>query len=599
MNSPYALADLRILATSDVHMLLTRWDALHQRNETGRGFDVLASTIQRAQATAKGACILFDNGDALQGTPVGADCAAQPSQVRHPWPDLLNALDYDAVGLGNHDFDFGVPFLERIVRYTNAPTLCASFSHGAVAGVAPTVILTRTITCSDGQARTIKIGVTSVLPPETAIWNQRFLAGLIEFDHGVPAARRAVAALQEGGADIVVMLCHSGIGTRESTDGENFGASLAHEIEGVDALVLGHTHQLFPGVDGQTNLNGIPAMMPGFAAEALGQIDLSLGWTETGWHVASHNVKLLTPCEDDVPPPDIAALIAPAIERTQTILDRTLAHTNSGLHSYFGMLMSGPSDALIARTMVDVIKEQVAGSDLADLPLLASVAPITMGGVAGPRNYVHIPAGPVQARHVSMLNPFSNAIWALVLTGAELVRWVERAAVFFAPTASGTGRLVDPDAPSFNFDMLHGLNAEIDPFRPAMFDTSGQIISPNARRVRRLCYRDAPVDEDAKFLVATTSFRAAGGGNFPSITQDTQVVRTNYDLCDAVHRMVARGAMPPDHCPTVWRFASEHPRRVFIETTPHAKAHLDEIAAFEPQLIGENEAGFLEVSVLI
>ncbi|MEO9573096.1 MAG: 5'-nucleotidase C-terminal domain-containing protein [Tateyamaria sp.] len=599
MNSPLAFADLRILATSDVHMHLTSWDALHQRHEEGRGFDILVSALLRARSTAKGACILLDNGDSLQGTPVGTHCAAHPNKAGHPWPDILNALDYDAVGLGNHDFDFGVPFLERIVRYTNAPTLCASFSQGGVDGVAPSVILTRDVTLSDGKTRSIKIGVTSVLPPQTAIWNQRFLAGLIEFDDGVPAAQRAVVDLQENGADIVVMLCHSGLGTRQAADDENFGVSLAHEVEGVDALVLGHTHQRFPSVDGRTDLNGIPAVMSGYAAEALGQIDLSLGWTESGWHTAGHNAKLLTPRDGDVPAPSIGALTESAVKQTEAELDRTLANTNAGLHTYFGMLMSGPSDALVARTMMDVIKEQVAGSDLADLPLLASVAPVTMGGVSGPGNYVDIPPGPVQARHIAMLTPFSNAIWALVLTGAELIQWVERASVFFGPACGGNGRLVNPDVPSFNFDMLHGLKADIDPFRPAMFDASGQVINPNARRVRRLSYGDAPIDENAKFLVAMTSFRGAGGGNFPGITKHTQVVRTNHDLCEAVHRSVARGTISPDHCPTVWGFVTERPTRVFIETSPHAKAHLDEIAAFEPQLIKENEAGFLEVSVLI
>ncbi|MEL6888956.1 MAG: 5'-nucleotidase C-terminal domain-containing protein [Pseudomonadota bacterium] len=599
MNSPHAFADLRILATSDVHMHLTGWDTLHQRRHKGRGFDGLGGTIQSARAEAKGACLLVDNGDSLQGTPVGAHCAALSHTDSHPWPDILNIMKYDAVGLGNHDFDFGVPFLERIVRHINAPTLCASFSSGGVAGVGPSGMLMRDVRCSDGQTRAIKIGVTSILPPDTAIWNQRYLAGLIEFEDPILAARRAVDDLQAEGADIVVMLCHSGLGTRQAPDGENFGVRLAHEVEGIDALVLGHTHQRFPGADERTDLNGIPSVMPGYAAEVLGQIDLSLGWTARGWHVASHDVQLLEQDETPIPPSCIAALTAPAIQRTEALLDRTLAHSNSGLHTYFGMLMSAQSDALVARAMTDVIKAQVAGTDLADLPLLASVAPATMGGVSGPGNYVDIPAGPVQARHIAMLSPFANAIWAVVLTGGQLLQWVERAAAFFAPASGGNGRLVDPDAPSFNFDMLHGLRADIDPFRPAMFDATGQMINPHARRVRRLSHGDAPIDEDARFLVAMTSFRGAGGGNFPGITDDTPVVRTNHDLNDALHHTVARGALSPAPCQTVWRFAPEQPSRVFIETAPRARVHLDEIAAFEPQVIGENKAGFLEVSVLI
>lgn len=599
MNSPHAFADLRILATSDVHMHLTSWDPLHQRHVARRGYDILANTVQRARDAAKGTCILVDNGDSLQGTPVGTHCAAQPSTTRHPWPDILNMLGYDAVGLGNHDFDFGVPFLERIVQQTEPPTLCASISSGRVEGVAPSTVLERAVTCSDGQQRNIKIGVTSVLPPQTTMWNHRYLTGLIEFAPGIRAAQRAVQALQAGGADIIILLCHSGLSHRKRGDQENFGLELAHDVEGIDALVLGHTHQRFPSCDGPSELNGVPAVMPGYAAEALGQIDLSLCWTENGWHVAGHDVTLLIPDANDGSKPCISALTAPIIAQTQATLDRTIAHSNAGLHSYFGMLMSSASDALVARAMTDVIAEHVAGTELADLPLLASVAPVTMGGLTGPGHYVDIPAGPVRARHIAMIVPFPNAVWALVLTGADLVQWVERAAVFFAPNLNQNGRLVDPEAPAFNFDMLYGLKAEIDPFRPPMFDTTGQVIDPSARRVRQLNFMDSPIDPEARFLVAMSSFRGAGGGNFPRITDTTQVVRTNQDLTEAVHRTAARGALSPDHAPSVWRFTSEHSARVYIETSPRAGAHLDEISAFEPEVIGENDAGFLEVSVLI
>ncbi|MEO0378902.1 MAG: 5'-nucleotidase C-terminal domain-containing protein [Pseudomonadota bacterium] len=599
MNSPHAFADLRILATSDVHMHLTSWDPLHQRHVAGRGFDVLARKLQSARNAAAGACILLDNGDAVQGTPVGAHCATLPSETPHPWPEILNVLRYDAVGLGNHDFDFGLPFLERIVQQTHAPTLCASVSSGQIEGVEPSTLLTRTLTCSDGETRPVRIGVTSVLPPQTAIWNHRYLTGLLEFDAGTPAARRAVQSLQARGADIVVLLCHSGLSPIESGDEENFGHQLAQDVEGIDAIVLGHTHELFPGPDGQSALNGVPAVMPGYGAEALGQIDLSLRWTENGWHVAGHDVALLAPDQEDDPAPFISALTAPVIAQMQDALDRTLTHSNSGFHSFFGMLMSGASDALVARAMTDVIAEHVAGTELAELPLLASVAPVSMGGRAGPGNYVDIPAGPVQTRHIAMLTPFHNAVWAVVLTGADLVHWVERAAVFFAPSVNENGRLVDAETPSFNFDMLYGLKAEIDPFRPPMFNTLGQVIDPSARRVRQLNFEDSPVDPEAEFLVAMSSFRGAGGGNFPGISESTQVVRTNQDLTEAVQRTAERGALSPDHCASVWRFASDRSARVSIETSPRAGAHLDEISGFEPEVIGENDAGFLEVSVLI
>jgi len=561
--------------------------------------DVLSRTIASARAAAPGESVLFDNGDFLQGTPIGAVCASQPPDTPHPWPAILNALSYDAVALGNHDFDFGVPFLERTVAQIDAPVLCASISSGAVQRVVPAVMLHRELACSDDRIRPLSIGVTAVLPPQTAIWNHRYLTGVIEFDAGISAARRGVGMLQAQGADVIVMLCHSGFGTRDADDAENFGTVIAHDIEGIDAIVLGHTHHRFPGPQRPGDLNGVPAVMPGYAAEALGQIDLRLGWADGGWHVAGHSAALSLPAQGQAPVPEITAFAAPALARTRKELNQVLTHSDQGFHTYFGMLGSSTSDALVARAMTDVIAKQVAGTHLATLPLIASVAPMTLGGRAGPGNYVEVPPGPVRARHIAMLAPYSDAIWAAVMTGAELMTWLERAAAFFAPEAEECSRLVNPEAPSFNFDMLHGLEVTIDPFRPARFDLAGRLIDKNAQRVRRLTYHAAPLDDTAPFLVAMTSYRGAGGGNFPGLTSHSEILRTDYDLTEALHETVSGGLPAPGTYRSTWRLASSHTRRVIIETSPNARDHLSEIAAFDPRVIGENPAGFLELSVSV
>ncbi|MEM6372243.1 MAG: 5'-nucleotidase C-terminal domain-containing protein [Pseudomonadota bacterium] len=590
---------MRILATSDVHMHLTGWDPLHERRVAGRGIDVLARTIHRARQSAPDAYVLLDNGDVLQGTPVAAQCASPPEDTPHPWAEIVNALAYDAVGLGNHDFDFGVPFLEGCAAHMECPVVCGSLSSGQIRGVLPSTQITRTLRCSDGQHRQLRIGIASVLPPQTAVWNSRYLHGLMAFDTGVVAARRSVTHLREQGADVIIMLCHSGIGVVPTDDGENFAAQIAQEVEGIDAMVCGHTHQTFPARDGPHTLNGVPFVMPGFAAEVLGQIDLRLGWTDGVWHVAGHDARLVTPRADDEPDPVITAIAAPALERTRKALDQILAQTDTGFHTYFGMLQPSQSDTLVARAMMDVLAQQVAGSDLEHLPLIAAVAPMSMGGRAGPGNFVNVPAGSMQARHIAMLSPYTNAVWGMVLKGSDLMRWAERAAGYFSPTLDDGLLLVNTDVPSFNFDMLYGLEATIDPTRPPMYDSIGQLANPAARRVRSLSHRAAPIDCDAAFLVAMTSYRGAGGGKFPGLDNACDVLRTEHDLTDALHRLVRRGPMAVNDMPTAWRFAARHGMQVVIETSPNAEYHLDEIADFAPSIIGLNDAGFLEVGVTI
>ena len=599
MDPPEVFADLRILATSDVHMHITGWDALRDCDVSGRGMDVLGHKIDAARRSAPGTCLLLDNGDALQGTPIGDVFAELPGEITHPWAAILNAMGYDAVGLGNHDFDFGVPFLEQVVAQVRTPTLCASFKRGGVAGVVPIVLLGRNMLCSDGKTRNLGVGVTSVLPPQTVIWNHRHLGDKLEFHPGVAAAHRAVSELQAQGADIIVVLCHSGLTGSHKGDCENFGATLAGEVAGIDALVLGHTHRHFPTRNGPHDLHGVPAVLPGYGADVFGQIDLRLSWTKAGWHVVRHSASLHAPAETDAPKAELAAIAAPALDRARHELDRVVGHTKTGFHSYFGMLGSGPCAAVVARAMMHTVASHIAGTDLAQLPLIASVAHMAMGGRGGPNNFVDVPAGAIRARHVSMLTPYPNAIWAVTLSGADLFLWAERASAFFAKPDGDAGPLVNPDAPSFNFDMLHGLETVIDPFGAPMFDPLGRCVGPSAGRVRALTFNGAPVDPDAAFLVAMTSYRAAGGGAFPALGRDKRTLKTDTDVSTALRALLERDDLTFDPAQTVWRFAPGNDARVTIETSPGARAHLDDIAGFDPQVIGETVDGFLRVGVTI
>ncbi len=590
-------------------MHLTGQDVLRNTVTPNRGLDVLATVISAARRAAPGTSILLDNGDSLQGTPLGDACAAPGTAEPHPWPAMVNALGYDAIGLGNHDFDFGLGVLERITRAITPPVLCASLIKGRIASVQANTILVRSVACSDGVHRDLAIGITSVLPPQTAIWNQRHLVGRVAFDTGVDATRRAVRALRRGGADLVILLCHSGLSPVPDGEGENFSTAVAAQVRGIDAMVLGHTHRLFPADDHdggpqcdpvKGTVHGVPAVMPGFAAQALGVIDLGLRWSASrGWRVGKHVVALHTPGKRHTPDPQMTRIAAPALAATRDALDAPLARTQTGFNSYFDMLQSGTATSLVARAMRRVIRDRVRDTPLAGLPLLASVAPMAVGGRAGPDHYVDAPAGMIRERHVSMMVPYPNVVWAAVMSGQELWAWAERAATFFAPGASADGLLVDPGAPSFNFDSLHGLHTVIDPFKPPKYNVMGKPVASDGGRIVSLSHAGTPVHPDHLFLVAMTSYRGAGGGAFPGLTHETNIVRTDVDLAHALRDEITGTDLPTHPAPSVWQFVNGLDASVLIETAPAAQAHLNDIARFAPEPAGRSEAGFLRIRVTI
>ncbi len=595
-QSPIAAANLRILATTDVHMHLSGWDARSDRSHNTFGMDRLATLIRQARTKAPGAVLLVDNGDALQGTATADVLADQGGAAHHPWPRVLSALDYDAVGLGNHDFDYGLPFLSDVFANVDIPVLCASLCGDDNLGIAPHCMVTRHLRCSDGQDRQLRIGLTSVLPKQTMNWNKRQLIGQVRIEDGVAAARRAVSDLKAAGADIVVMLCHDGLDADAVARSENMALPIAQRVTGVDAIIMGHTHRRFPAPDHGLaplvddtagTVAGVPTVMPGFGAQVLGQIDLKLNWTGTDWQIADHAVHL----EDVagfVPDPEITALIAPSEQATRAHLSRPVGATAQGFHSYFAMLQSGTADALVAQAILETVEDQIANTELADAPLVAAVAPLAAGGMGGVDNYVDVTQGTVTERHIAMICPFRNAISVLELSGADLWAWAAHAAHVFAPPGTGNDALVATDAAMFNFDGLHGLDTVYDLDAPAGPD-----------RVAALRFNGRSVAADDRFIVATTSYRAEGGGGFPGLSTADHALNINMDVSDALRALIRSRGVGAKPAPSVWRFASGAAKRRVIETSPRAERHLDDIAAFRPEVLGQTETGFLRIRVTL
>ncbi|MEX0310559.1 MAG: metallophosphoesterase, partial [Tateyamaria sp.] len=340
MSPPLPRASLRLLATTDVHMHLSGWDPLTDLDTPDRGMDRLATRIRAEQASATGATVLLENGDGLQGTPLGDTCA--DLGAAHPWPDILNALEYDAVGLGNHDFDFGVPALEAVLSRIACPVLCTNIRPDLLRYVHPHKVIEKAVECSDGNLRTLKIGLTAALPPQTGVWNRRWFDTSDVFVPGVESVRASVSHLLQTGADVVFVLCHSGLIDGPDKSGENFAADLAASIDGIDGMVLGHTHLKFPGA-AHTGFEGtnmdrgtvhdVPCVMPAHAGREVGVIDLDLELGAEGWRVHDHDVRRIGISPTDPVAPDIDAIVSPHVQATRDALGSRIGTAHADLNT--------------------------------------------------------------------------------------------------------------------------------------------------------------------------------------------------------------------------------------------------------------------------
>ena len=537
---------LRILETTDVHMNLLPYDYYQDKGTGEYGLAKTASLIKAARAEARNH-LLFDNGDLIQGSPLGEYVArVKPladGQV-HPAMKVLNALGVDAANIGNHEFNYGLPFLRQAIAGATFPYVNANvyLPDGTTNAFTPYVILERRFTDEAGAQRLLKIGVIGFVPPQILQWDRQNLLGKVVAKDIVETARRFVPEIKAKGADLVVAIPHSGFERGETVFfGENAVARIA-EVPGVDAVLFGHSHGEFPGrffaQHPKVNLekgtiNGIPAVMPGFWGNHLGVIDLVLDDSGGRWAVKDARAHLRPvwdrtarkPLADE--DPAIAPLVATEHAATLAWMRSEVATTASPIHSYFAQVADDPSVQIVSQAQLAYAKRVLQGTAYEKLPVLSAAAPFKTGGRQGWTYYTDIPAGPIALRNVADLYIYPNTVKAVKLSGAQVREWLEMSAGQFNridPRGAPEQDLINPGFPSYNFDTIDGVSYRIDVTQPARYGRDGKLAAPDARRIVDLRFGGQPIDERAEFIVVTNNYRASGGGNFPGLDGSSIVV---------------------------------------------------------------------------
>lgn len=540
---------IRILGTTDLHVSLMAYDYYQDKPVAEYGLARTATLMKQARAEARNV-LLFDNGDLLQGNPLG-DYMARVKPLAagqvHPAYKVMNALGYDAANVGNHEFNYGLPFLRNAIAGATFPYVSANvlLDEGTGKGqnaFKPYVILERKFTDESGQLQELKVGVIGFVPPQIMQWDRLNLQGRVTPTDIPQTARRLVPQIRAEGADVVVVIAHSGFEFGETVFfAENTVARLA-EVPGVNAILFGHSHGEFPGrffnrhakVDLERGtINGVPAVMPGFWGSHLGVMDLVLDKSSGAWKVTDGRGSL-RPVYDRAarkslaePDPTVADLVKTEHEATLAFVRAEVAQTLAPIFSYFAQVVDDPSVQIVSLAQLAYGKKALAGTVHEKLPLLSAAAPFKTGGRAGATNYTDIAAGPIAVRNVADLYVYPNTVNIVKLTGAQVREWLEMSAQAFNridPAGPAEQNLLNDGFPSFNFDTLDGLTYRIDVTQPARYDRSGKRLPGDAQRIKDLRYQGQPVDDKAEFAVVTNNYRASGGGAFPALDGSTVIL---------------------------------------------------------------------------
>ncbi len=613
---------LRILETTDLHVNVYPYDYYRDAPDDTVGLARTASLVKAARAEAKNT-LLFDNGDLIQGSPLGDYVAYRKGMKEadvHPMVAAMNVLNYDGGTLGNHEFNYGLEFLANAMGDAKFPVVCCNvMTTAGQTLVKPWVVLDREVTDEAGAKHPIKIGVIGFVPPQIMQWDKANLEGKTTTTDIVDAANRHVPDLKKAGAQIVVALCHSGIAGGERQGGEENAALHLAKVDGIDVILTGHQHLVFPGgkefanipgVDAQKgSLHGKPAVMAGFWGSHLGIVDLDLARDGNGWKVASFKTEARPIYERDasrkiVPKAETEALV---IAAAQADHDATLKYvrepvgtTAVPIHSYFSLVSDDASVKIVTEAQAWYVANLLKNTEHKDLPLLSAGAPFKAGGRGGPNYFTDIKPGPLAIKDMADIYIYPNTVRAVKVTGAQVREWLERSAGIYNqidPSKPGEQELINSKFPAFNFDVISGVTYKIDPTQPSRYDVDGKLVEPNARRIKDLAYQGKSVADDQVFIVATNNYRAGGGGNFPGTEGGKTTILDAPDLTrDAIMRFIIERKEVSPKADGSWSLALPANANAIFITGPGAAPY--QPAGIKVEKLGDAADGFVKYKVL-
>ena len=334
---------------------------------------------------------------------------------------------------------------------------------------------------------------------------------------------------------MIIALAHTGIGDAEVNELEENAAYDLTKVEGIDAIISGHSHSTFPGsyrnlpgVDSEKGtINGVPVVMAGSWGSHLGVIDLKIKKEKGKWVVKNSESELRAIYDKTnkislaEPDNEVLEAVKEAHEETLNYVRQPVGTTTADIHSYFALTQDDPSIQIVTNAQKWYVEKKVKGTPDENLPILSAGAPFKAGGGS---NYTYIPAGTIAIKNVADLYLYPNTVATIKITGADVKEWLEMSAGKFNqidPTSDKEQPLINRSYPAFNYDVIDGVTYEIDVTEPAKYDSDGNLVNAEANRIKNLQYNGQPIDLEQEFLVATNNYRA--GGNFPGVRNQTAV----------------------------------------------------------------------------
>ncbi|NNN66112.1 2',3'-cyclic-nucleotide 2'-phosphodiesterase [Vibrio sp. 2-1(7)] len=615
---------LRIIETTDIHTNVMDYDYYKDQPSQQIGLSRAATIVKQAKSETENT-VLVDNGDLIQGSPMGDYMAAKGINAGeiHPVYKAMNQLDYDVGNIGNHEFNYGLEFLKNSIDGANFPYVSANVFDKKTGEhyFKPYLIKTHTFKDTDGQSHEIKVGYIGFVPPQIMVWDKKNLEGKVFAEDITETAKKLVPQMKKEGADVIVAIPHSGISTDPYKLGAENSVYYLTEVEGIDAIAFGHSHAVFPGKDfanlpgvdiDKGTINGVTSVMPGRWGSHVGVMDLMLKEKDGRWQVVEGQAEA-RPIFDKVNKKSLAkadADIVKALEEdhkgTREFVNQPIGKANDVMYSFLALVQDDPTIQIVNLAQKDYVERFIQGDpDLSDIPVLSAAAPFKVGGRKNdPNNFTEVESGQLTFRNAADLYLYPNTLVAMKVKGKEVREWLECSAGQFNHIDINNPKpqsLIDWDNfRTYNFDVIDGVNYQIDVTQTPKYDADCKVINPDSQRIVNLTFNGKPVNPKQDFIIATNNYRAYSN-TFPGTGPDFIA----FDAPDENRSVVAtyisrvseeKGEVTPS-ADNNWSFApikSDNKLDIRFETSPSDKAaqFIKEKGQYPMKRVSTDDIGF-------
>lgn len=458
---------ITILATTDIHGNILGYNYDKGESFNNSGMNRIYSYIKQVKSENLNTLVV-DNGDIIQGNTLTDEMYSNKKDEKHPVISAMNFMGYDAMVLGNHEFNFGLDLIKSLEKQSNFPFLSANVAYRESG---EDFVKTHTIINCGG----VRVGIIGLTTPNVPRWVGNLVKDLNFHDLG-ETAYRYVSEIRDK-VDIIMVMAHASMVSEHDKKNERDAAEkILRLCPEIDVLVVGHFHITVKEKRGKTLIGGATD-----SGQEVIRFDLTL---DNNNHVIDGQVKVVS-MKPYYPSEELSGLpvIKKAHETTMDFVTEIIGEATEDFQPKDEISFI-PEGRLRDTPLIELINK---------VQLINSGADVTSTSLI--RDDSNIKKGVITYGHIFNVYKFTTFLYVVEVTGKELKNYMEWAASAYNQWKSGDISIsFTMDIPGYQHEFFAGVNYKVD------------ISKPVGHRIVDLIFKGDLVKENQKLKLATSDY---------------------------------------------------------------------------------------------